>query len=83
MPRALRLVGLAVAICALAGLGGVAPAWAADDQFGVSLPLTASDGVPGSGAGNLENSSARDIYEFTTSATRDVPVWSVLLAATR
>ena len=44
------------------------------DEFSVTLPLTASDGVPGTGAGNLETSVSKDIYEFTTLATRDIEV---------
>ncbi|WP_143653313.1 VWD domain-containing protein [Streptosporangium subroseum] len=33
--------------------------------FAVSLPFTASDGVPGEGAGNLESEVATDEYRFT------------------
>ncbi len=33
--------------------------------FAVSLPFTASDGVPAAGAGNLETEVARDEYQFT------------------
>ncbi|MEV0346464.1 VWD domain-containing protein [Nonomuraea sp. NPDC050680] len=33
--------------------------------FTVSLPFTASDGVPAAGAGNLETEVARDEYQFT------------------
>ncbi|WP_103954569.1 VWD domain-containing protein [Nonomuraea solani] len=34
-------------------------------SFAVSLPFTASDGVPGEGAGNLEGEVAVDEYRFT------------------
>ncbi|GAA3140035.1 hypothetical protein GCM10010466_33890 [Planomonospora alba] len=35
------------------------------ETFTVSLPFTASDGVPGAGAGNLEGEVAVDEYRFT------------------
>jgi len=46
----------------------------APDVFNVTLPLTASNGVPGSGAGNLETTSSEDDYVFTTTATGGIQV---------
>ncbi len=37
-------------------------------QFDVSLPASVSDGVPASGAGNLETRSSEDDYDFTTTS---------------
>jgi uncharacterized protein YdeI (BOF family) len=41
----------------------------APQLFGVSLPVSVSDGVPSAGAGNLETTASEDAYEFTTAAT--------------
>jgi hypothetical protein len=38
------------------------------DVFDVALPLSASDGVPSTGAGNLETTSSEDVYRFATTA---------------
>jgi uncharacterized protein YdeI (BOF family) len=42
--------------------------------FNVSLPATISNGVPASGAGNLETTASEDDYAFTTSTTGTLQV---------
>jgi len=44
------------------------------DQFTVSLPMSASNGTPGTGAGNLETATSEDRYTFTTSAAGDLRI---------
>ena len=73
--RVLCLVGVA------GGFACAAPSVFANDTFTVTLPLSASNGVPGSGAGNLENTTTQDIYQFTTSATHDLAVSFTKLSA--
>ncbi|MFI0719154.1 VWD domain-containing protein [Streptomyces sp. NPDC021224] len=40
--------------------------------FATSLPLSISDGVPGTGAGNFENGAAEDNYTFAVSAGQSI-----------
>jgi uncharacterized protein YdeI (BOF family) len=42
------------------------------DTFNVTLPASISNGVPATGAGNLETTSSEDDYTFTTTATGGV-----------
>ncbi|MFI7702450.1 VWD domain-containing protein [Nonomuraea sp. NPDC049480] len=41
-------------------------------MFAVALPFTASDGVPGEGAGNLEGEVAVDEYQFTLAQSASI-----------
>ncbi len=42
--------------------------------FNVSLPVSASNGAPEAGAGNLETTSSEDDYRFTTSSSGGIQV---------
>jgi uncharacterized protein YdeI (BOF family) len=46
----------------------------APDVFNVTLPLSASNGVPAPGAGNLETTSSEDDYVFSTTSAGSVQV---------